>query len=98
MGKMNGYTENEIADIRKGTVADSRLNALTSLATELTEKRGNASPEAINTFLSAGYTRQSLAELIGMVAVRSITNYIFSNGDFEIDFPKAPALEELTSA
>ena len=98
MGKMAGYSENEVVEIRKGTVVDPKLNALTTLAKELTEKRGKGSSEAINNFLEAGFTQQSLAELIGMVAVRSITNYIFSNGDFEIDFPEAKSIEELATA
>jgi hypothetical protein len=33
-----------------------------------------------------------------LVAIRSIINYIYSNGDFEIDFPKAATLEELVAA
>ena len=95
LGKMTGYTVEEIAGIRKGAVADPKLQALITLATELTEKKGKASQEAMETFLSVGYTAQSLAELIGFVAIRSITNYIFSNGDFEIDFPVAAPIERL---
>lgn len=98
IGKMNGYSELDVIEIRKGTIADNKLNALITLAVELTEKRGKASQESIDSFLSEGYTHKAFAELIGMVAIRSITNYIFSNGDFDIDFPKAPALEELAVA
>ena len=98
IGKMLGYSENEVIDIRKGTIADIKLKALTVLARELTEKRGKASQDSIDDFLSAGYTHQALAELIGMVGIRIITNYIFSNGEFDIDFPRAPVLEELTTA
>ena len=95
VGKMLGYSDSEVIDIRRGTSADSKLRALTLLAKELTEKRGKASQNSIDNFLSVGYTHAALTELIGMVAIRSITNYIFSNGEFEIDFPKAPKLDEL---
>ena len=95
MGKMAGYSENEVIEIRKGVTTDQKLNTLITLAKELTEKRGKASSETINNFLNAGYNHQALAELIGMVAIRSITNYIFSNGDFEIDFPEAKSIEKL---
>ena len=98
MGKMAGFSESDVIDIRRGVVEDGKLNALISLALELTEKRGKASQEAIDNFLSAGYDHKAFAELIGMVAVRSITNSIFSNGEFEIDFPKAASLEELAAA
>jgi uncharacterized peroxidase-related enzyme len=98
LGKMAGYTEEEVIDIRKRTSTDSKLHALITLASELTENRGKASQISIDSFLSAGYTHQAFAELIGLVALRSFTNYIFSNGDFEIDFPKVPALEDLITA
>ncbi|MCX8210176.1 MAG: carboxymuconolactone decarboxylase family protein [Lewinella sp.] len=97
LGKMAGYSAEEIAGIRQGTVADPKLQALITLATELTYNKGKASPEAIDAFLSVGYTAQSLAELIGFVAIRNITNYIYSNGDFEIDFPVAAPVESLES-
>lgn len=98
VGKMLGYSENEVIDIRSGTVSDQKLSALITLASELTGKRGKASQQAIDNFLSAGYNHQAFAELIGLVALRIATNYLFSNGEFEIDFPKAPELEELTIA
>jgi uncharacterized peroxidase-related enzyme len=98
IGKMVGFSEEEVLDIRKGIISNEKINALISLATALTENRGKASQDSIDTFLSVGYTHQALAELIGMVAVRSITNYIFSNGAFDIDFPQAVPLEELVTA
>ena len=95
VGKMLGYSDSEVIEIRRGTSTDRKLRFLTLLAKELTEKRGKASRDAIDNFLSVGYTHAALTELIGIVALRSITNYIFSNGEFEIDFPKAPKLYEL---
>jgi uncharacterized peroxidase-related enzyme len=98
VGKMLGYSENEVIGIRKGVVNDPRLNALITLASELTEKRGKASQESIDDFLSVGFTHRAFAELIGLVAIRIATNYLFSNGDFEVDFPEAPNLDELAAA
>ncbi|MBL4709957.1 MAG: carboxymuconolactone decarboxylase family protein [Flavobacteriales bacterium] len=97
MGKMFGFSEEEVIDIRLGK-SSGKLKALTQLATELTEERGNASEAAVSEFLAVGYSHEALAELIGMVAIRSITNYLYSNGAFEIDFPKAANLEELATA
>ncbi|NQX97419.1 MAG: carboxymuconolactone decarboxylase family protein [Flavobacteriales bacterium] len=98
LGKMAGFSDNELVDIRKGIIEDNKLNALTELVAEITENRGKTSQAAIDNFLSVGYSHGALAELIGMVALRSFTNYIFNNGDFEIDFPKAPSLAELEVA
>ncbi len=45
IGKMVGYSDNEVMDIRSGTVSDRKLNALTSLASELTIKRGKTAQD-----------------------------------------------------
>jgi uncharacterized peroxidase-related enzyme len=97
LGEMAGYSVEEIINIRKGTVADPKLQALITLATELTDNKGKTSQGAIDAFLSVGYTAQSLADLIGLVSIRNITNYIYSNGDFEIDFPVAAPLMRLAT-
>ncbi len=98
LGKMAGFTEKETLQIRDGSIEDNKLNTLTNLAKEITENRGNATPETIERFFAVGYNATAFAELIGMVALRSIANYVFSNGDFEIDFPKAKYIEEVEAA
>jgi uncharacterized peroxidase-related enzyme len=98
IGKMVGFSEEEVIDIRRGIVADRKLNALIALASELTDNKGKATQGTIDDFIAAGYTNQAFVELIGMVAIRSITNYIFTNGDFYVDFPKAATLEEAVAA
>ncbi|AZQ63997.1 carboxymuconolactone decarboxylase family protein [Flammeovirga pectinis] len=92
LGKMVGFSEEELIEIRKGEITDSKFKALIKLASELTANKGNASQESIENFLAQGYSHKALTELIGMVVLRSFTNYIFSNGDFEIDFPQVKSL------
>ena len=98
LARMAGFTEAETFGLREGTILDDRLKPLTNLAIELTENRGKASDVAVKSFYAAGYNEAAFADLIGLVALRSITNYIFSQGDFEIDFPKAKNIEELAAA
>ena len=98
LGKMVGFSEEETLQLREGTSTNIKLNALTNLAFEITEKKGKAAAETIDQFFAAGYTEAAFAELIGLVALRIITNYVFSNGDFEIDFPKAQFIEQLAGA
>ena len=97
LAKMAGFSEAEVINIRKGTADNPKLKALATLATEITNNKGKTSDDAVNNFFAQGYTHQSLAELIGMVAIRNITNYIYTNGNFEIDFPKATDLEEVAT-
>lgn len=98
LAKIAGFTEAETLDLRKGSILDDKLNPLTNLAMELTEKRGNASPESVKRFYAAGYDETALAELIGLVGLRIIANYIFSHGDFDIDFPKATSISSMAAA
>src|SRR5664279_5557381 len=41
IGKMNGFTDEQLQNIRKGKVADAKLNALVQLAESITKHRGN---------------------------------------------------------
>ena len=95
LGKMNGFTEEETLDIRDNSIADTKLNALVSLTRGLVNLKGHPSTETIDNFFKAGYNKSAFAELIGAVALTTITNTIYHNGGFEIDFPKAQNIEEL---
>ena len=98
IGKMNGFTEEETLELRNNSIEDYKLNALVTLTNQLVTKDGHASERSVQDFLDAGYSKAAFAELIGAMALTTITNYIFHNGGFEIDFPKAQNLEELLIA
>jgi uncharacterized peroxidase-related enzyme len=98
IGKMNGFTEEETLELRDNSVADSKLNALVTLASELADRKGKASDDAINNFFEAGYNKAAFTEVIGIVSLTIITNTVYHNGGFEIDFPKAQNIEELQEA
>jgi uncharacterized peroxidase-related enzyme len=95
IGKMNGFTEEETLDIRNNSIVDTKLNALVVFASELAERKGSASSETINNFFAAGYNKVAFAEVIAIVSLTIITNTVFLNGDFEIDFPKAQDIKEI---
>ena len=92
---MNGFTEEETIELRTNSIADQKLNALVSLVSEVVESKGHPAENTVQNFLGAGYTKAAFAELIGAVALTTITNYVFHNGGFEIDFPKAQGTENL---
>lgn len=95
LGKMNGFSEEETVALRNTNIDDQKLNALVTLAKDITINRGHATSENIDTFFEVGYNKTALAELIGTIAKTIITNYIYSIGDFEIDFPLAPGVNAL---
>jgi AhpD family alkylhydroperoxidase len=92
LGRMNGFTDEEILLLRKGGSGDSRLNALVTLAKDITENKGRASLENLDAFFAAGYTKGSLVDLILQVSDKIAMNYLHNLTGITIDFPLAPDL------
>jgi uncharacterized peroxidase-related enzyme len=54
---------------------DQRFAALATLAKTLIEKRGHLSEQELDSFVSAGFTKEQVLEVIAVVAASTITNY-----------------------
>jgi AhpD family alkylhydroperoxidase len=54
---------------------DPKLEALRVFTLSLADSRGRVSPEEIETFLSAGYTRQNVLEIIVAISHKVLSNY-----------------------
>ncbi|MEM1321493.1 MAG: carboxymuconolactone decarboxylase family protein [Bacteroidota bacterium] len=94
LGKMNGFTDEQILEIRGGKASfDAKLNALAKLTASIVSNRGRASEEAINNFLAAGYTNGNLVDAIVQVGDKTISNYLHNLSQIPVDFPAAPSLE-----
>lgn len=92
IGKMNGFTDEQILDIRRGKAADGKLNALVALAADITKNRGNADAGKLDAFFTAGYTKESLVDLILQVSDKTAMNYLHNLTQVPVDFPVAQAL------
>jgi len=92
-----GFSEEETLGLRDGSIADPKLKALTDLARELTATRGRPAPETVERFFEAGYSKGALVELIGLVALNTFNNYTNHLAETPLDFPAAPALENVTA-
>ncbi len=94
LGKLNGFTDEQILEIRTGEAAfDTKLDALARFTAEVTLNRGNARQEAKDAFFNAGYTEVNLIDVVIVIGDKVISNYIHNLADFAIDFPLAPELE-----
>ncbi|BDD06988.1 carboxymuconolactone decarboxylase family protein [Aureibacter tunicatorum] len=90
IGKMNGFTDEEILAIRKGEISfDAKLSALAGLAQEIVANKGNASESSREAFFSAGYDESNLIDVIVLIGEKVISNYIHNFTKFPIDFPIA---------
>lgn len=92
LGKMNGFTDEQLTEIRHGKSSDSKLNTLVALAADITKKRGNASEATVDAFFAAGYTKENLVDLILQVSDKTAMNYLHNLTKISVDFPLAPAL------
>jgi uncharacterized peroxidase-related enzyme len=92
LGKMNGFSDEQLADIRRGKATDARLNALVQLAAEVTKSRGYANPAIVDAFFAQGYTNENLVDLILQVSDKTAMNYLHNLTQIPVDFPVAPTL------
>ncbi|KIX22669.1 alkylhydroperoxidase [Flavobacterium sp. 316] len=94
LGKLNGFTDDQIIEIRQGNIPfDSKLNALVTFTKAVVENKGNVSNEIKNTFFEAGYTEANLIDVVIIVGDKIISNYIHNLTGFAIDFPLAPEVK-----
>ena len=92
LGKMNGFSDAQLTEIRHGKSADHKLNALVALAADITKNRGNASEANVEAFFAAGYTPEHLVDLMLQVGDKTVMNYLHNLTKVPVDFTLAPAL------
>lgn len=93
LGKMNGFTDEQVLEIRKGYAPfDSKLDALVKFTASTVENRGRATEESKEAFFEAGYTEANLIDVVIIIGDKIISNYIHNLTDFKIDFPLAEAI------
>ena len=97
VGKMNGFTDEEILRLRRGHATDQKLNALMALAKDITENRGRVNDAKLEAFFAAGYDRGNLIDLILQVSEKIFANYLHNLTEVPIDFPVAESLNALAN-
>lgn len=96
IGKMNGFTEAQIIEIRSGSASfDPKLDALVRLVAEITQSHGRPTERTLQNFFAAGYTKAGLVDAILAIADKVVMNYLHNITKVPIDFPVAVELEEV---
>lgn len=93
IGKMNGFTDEQLTDIRRGRAQNPKLDALVKLAASITKKRGRADASLVEAFFAQGYTNENLVDLILQISDKTAMNYLHNLTQIPVDFPLAPSLE-----
>ncbi|AYB31575.1 carboxymuconolactone decarboxylase family protein [Chryseolinea soli] len=90
IGKMNGFSDEQIIEIRKGGASfDSKLDALVKFTASVVQNHGRATEESKKAFFEAGYTEANMVDVVIVIGDKIISNYIHNLTQFEIDFPLA---------
>ena len=82
LAKEAGLSDKQIEAIRKGNVTwDEKLDTLVDFTCEL-----------VGRFYQAGYTDACLVDLVMLVGMTTITNYLNNATWIPVDFPEAPVI------
>ena len=94
LGKMNGFTDAQIMEIRHGHASfDAKFDALARLTKGITQSRGHVDQALVEAFFAAGWTKENLVDAIVVIGDKTVSNYLHSTTKIPVDFPAAPKLE-----
>jgi uncharacterized peroxidase-related enzyme len=91
---LNGFTKEQTFNIRRAATGQPKLDAILQLARSIAINKGKADQLLLDAFFAAGFNEAALMELIGLIAVRTFTNYVFAITNIPIDFPAAAPLAD----
>jgi uncharacterized peroxidase-related enzyme len=99
IGKMQGFTADEIIEIRKTEISfNAKFDALAKFVKETAVNRGRTSAETTEKLLAAGYTEANLVDIVIVIGDKIITNYLHSVTQIPVDWEAAPSLAQETAA
>lgn len=94
LGKMNGFTDDQILDIRSGEVPfDNKFDALAKFVKATTINRGKPARSAVDALFAAGYNNANLVDILIVIGDKIISNYFHGITQIPVDFPVAQPLE-----
>lgn len=85
--RLAGLDADEIAQNRRGRSHDLRADAALRFARRVAESRGHVGPGDLAAVREAGYGDGELVELVALVALNVLTNYLNEVAQTDIDFP-----------
>jgi uncharacterized peroxidase-related enzyme len=78
---------------RLGESKDGKTKSILQFAQLLVKKRGHVSNEDVSAVKTSGATDAEIAEIVGHVALNTLTNYFNTTANTQIDFPLVEAHE-----
>lgn len=88
LGGINGMSDGEMVNVRKGTHTNRKEQALISFTKAVCESKGRVSQDTLSDFLDAGFSTGTVAEVIGHIALNTFNNYTNNLAGTPVDFPE----------
>ncbi|MBR9869055.1 MAG: carboxymuconolactone decarboxylase family protein [Oceanospirillales bacterium] len=82
----------EIEANRRGTSGDEKAAVAVNFAVKIVNNRGKVSDSDFEVVRAAGYSDAEIVEIVGHVALNTLTNYVNEVLGTEIDFPAVDTL------
>ncbi|SLN61587.1 carboxymuconolactone decarboxylase family protein [Pseudooctadecabacter jejudonensis] len=79
--------EAEVAANRAGASKDAKAHAAVSFAVKVATAKGRVSEQDISNVRAAGFSNAEIIEIIGLVALNVLSNYVNEVFQTEVDFP-----------
>jgi len=86
--KMAGLKPDQVIAARQGKAQDLKSQAVLNLALNVVERRGSVSDQQFNDARAAGLTAAEISEVVGNVALMTLTNYYNQLNQTDVDFSK----------
>jgi len=81
----------EINANRNGISNDAKANAAVRFAASVAQQRGHVSSDEVQAIKAAGFSDADIVEIVLHVALNTLTNYVNSVAETDIDFPVVQA-------
>ncbi len=93
LGTKAGLSEDQTVALRSGqSTGDDSIDALAAFTRRLVETRGFVEDADLENFKAAGYTDESVIDVLVLFTLNTYTNYVNHVNQTEVDFPAAPVL------
>jgi len=90
MGRMQGLSDEDMAQARHGKARDRRAAAAVTLARKIAQARGDLTDADVAHARRDGLDDAALAEVVAVTCLNIFTNYFNHLNGTEVDFPPAP--------
>ncbi len=82
-----GLSEEQVRAARRASAEDPKTDAILKLAAAIVATRGAVTDEQVEAARAAGITAEEATEIVGNVALNTLTNFFNKAAQVDIDFP-----------